>query len=67
MDDDYTPLTIGECLKIVSVVFIFFILFAVGAVFESGILQIFFAFSATATFALILILVHDATKYGERK
>jgi len=67
MDDDYTPLTIGECLKIVSMFAIFFILFVVGTIFESGILQIFFAFSATATFALILILVHDAIKYGERR
>ena len=67
MDNDYTPLTICECLKIVLMFIIFFILFIVGAVFESGVLQIFFAFSATATFALILILVHDAIKYGERK
>ena len=67
MDNDYTPLTIGECLKIVSMFIIFFILFIVGTILESGILQIFFAFSAAATFVLILILVHDAIKYGERK
>ena len=65
--EDYTPLTTSECLKLISIFIVFFILFTVGAVFEDGILQVFFTFSASSTFVLILILVHDTIKYGGRK